>query len=49
MQQYGVLVVAASSFMRRCIRIIIEKDPQLFVIGIARNGMEAIENTEAKA
>ena len=46
MQQYGVLVVAASSFMRRCIRIIIEKDPQLFVIGIARNGMEAIEKIQ---
>ncbi|UWV46863.1 chemotaxis response regulator protein-glutamate methylesterase [Acetivibrio thermocellus] len=43
MQQYGVLVVDDSSFMRRCISLIIEKDPQLFVIGIARSGAEAIE------
>jgi len=43
MQQYGVLVVDDSSFMRRCISLIIEKDPQLFVIGIARSGVEAIE------
>jgi len=43
MQQYGVLVVDDSSFMRRCIRLVIEKDPQLFVVGIARNGIEAIE------
>lgn len=46
MQQYGVLVVDDSSFMRRCIRLIIEKDPQLFVIGIARNGIEAIEKVK---
>jgi len=39
MQQYGVLVVDDSSFMRRCISLIIEKDPQLFVIGIARSGV----------
>jgi len=43
MQKYGVLVVDDSSFMRRCISLIIEKDPQLFIIGIARNGIEAIE------
>jgi len=46
MQQYGVLVVDDSSFMRRCISLIIEKDPQLFVIGIARSGMEAIEKVQ---
>ena len=46
MQQYGVLVVDDSSFMRRCIRLIIEKDPQLFVIGIARNGIEAVEKVQ---
>ncbi len=43
MKQYGVLVVDDSSFMRRCISLIIEKDPQFFIIGIARNGIEAIE------
>ncbi|WP_041746575.1 protein-glutamate methylesterase/protein-glutamine glutaminase [Thermoclostridium stercorarium] len=43
MKQYGVLVVDDSSFMRKCISMLIERDPQLFVIGIARNGVEAIE------
>jgi len=43
MKQYGVLVVDDSSFMRKCISMIIEKDPQLFIIGIARNGIDAIE------
>jgi len=46
MQQYGVLVVDDSSFMRRCIRLIIEKDPQLFVVGIARNGIDAVEKVQ---
>jgi len=46
MQKYGVLVVDDSSFMRRCISLIIEKDPQLFIIGIARNGIEAIEKVQ---
>ncbi|HOQ37484.1 MAG TPA: chemotaxis response regulator protein-glutamate methylesterase [Acetivibrio sp.] len=46
MQQYGVLVVDDSSFIRRCISLIIEKDPQLFIIGIARNGIEAIEKVQ---
>jgi len=32
--------------MRRCISLIIEKDPQLFIIGIARNGIEAIEKVQ---
>jgi len=41
-----VLVVDDSSFMRRCISLIIEKDPQLFIIGIARNGIEAIEKVQ---
>ncbi|MBA9010219.1 hypothetical protein [Clostridium saccharobutylicum] len=30
MKQYGVLVVDDSSFMRRSISLIIEKDPQFF-------------------
>lgn len=46
MQQFGVLVVDDSSFMRRCISLIIEKDPQLFIIGIARNGIEAVEKVQ---
>jgi two-component system chemotaxis response regulator CheB len=46
MQQYGVLVVDDSSFMRRCISLLIEKDPQFFVIGIARNGIDAIEKVQ---
>ncbi|KZL92330.1 protein-glutamate methylesterase/protein-glutamine glutaminase [Clostridium magnum] len=46
MKQYGVLVVDDSSFMRRCISLIIEKDPQFFIIGIARNGIDAIEKVQ---
>lgn len=45
-QQYGVLVVDDSSFMRRCISMIIEQDPQFFIIGIARNGLDAIEKIQ---
>lgn len=46
MKQYGVLVVDDSSFMRRSISLIIEKDPQFFIIGIARNGLDAIEKIQ---
>jgi len=46
MKQYGVLVVDDSSFMRRCISLILEKDPQFFIIGIARNGIDAIEKIQ---
>lgn len=43
MKKYGVLVVDDSAFMRRAISQIIEGDPQFFVVGIARNGVEAVE------
>ncbi|MGG1401133.1 chemotaxis response regulator protein-glutamate methylesterase [Bacillus salipaludis] len=46
MKQYGVLVVDDSAFMRRTISLILEKDPQFFVIGIARNGSEAVEKVQ---
>lgn len=46
MKQYGVLVVDDSSFMRRCISLIIERDPQFFIIGIARNGIDAVEKIQ---
>lgn len=46
MKRYGVLVVDDSSFMRKSISLIIEKDPQFFIIGIARNGREAIEKVQ---
>ncbi|WP_160674959.1 chemotaxis response regulator protein-glutamate methylesterase [Clostridium sp. C8-1-8] len=46
MKQYGVLVVDDSSFMRRCVSLIIERDPQFFIIGIARNGIDAIEKVK---
>ncbi|MBC8080688.1 MAG: chemotaxis response regulator protein-glutamate methylesterase [Gorillibacterium sp.] len=45
-QRYGVLIVDDSSFMRKCISDIIEKDPYLFVIGIARNGQDAVEKIQ---
>lgn len=43
MEQYGVLIVDDSSFMRRCIGKLIEKDARFFIIGIARNGIDALE------
>ncbi|WP_040209420.1 protein-glutamate methylesterase/protein-glutamine glutaminase [Neobacillus jeddahensis] len=46
MKQYGVLVVDDSAFMRRAVSHIIEEDPQLYVIGIARNGVEAVEKVQ---
>lgn len=46
MQKHGVLVVDDSAFMRRAVSQIIESDPQLFVAGIARNGLEAVEKVQ---
>lgn len=46
MKKYGVLIVDDSSYMRRCVSLIIEKDPQLFVVGIARNGRDAFEKVQ---
>jgi two-component system chemotaxis response regulator CheB len=46
MKQYGVLVVDDSAFMRRAISLILEKDPQFIVVGIARNGEEAVEKIQ---
>lgn len=46
MSQYGILVVDDSAFMRRGISEIIEKDPRLKVIGIARDGEEALEKVK---
>ncbi|MDQ0199589.1 protein-glutamate methylesterase/protein-glutamine glutaminase [Neobacillus ginsengisoli] len=46
MKQYGVLVVDDSAFMRRAISLILENDPQLYVVGIARNGIEAVEKVQ---
>ncbi|GCL73214.1 chemotaxis response regulator protein-glutamate methylesterase [Paenibacillus naphthalenovorans] len=43
MSRYGVLIVDDSAFMRRAISLLIEKDPDFFIVGIARNGLEAIE------
>jgi two-component system chemotaxis response regulator CheB len=46
LKQYGVLVVDDSAFMRRAISQILEGDPHFFVIGIARNGVEAVEKVQ---
>ncbi|KAA0548766.1 chemotaxis response regulator protein-glutamate methylesterase [Bacillus sp. BGMRC 2118] len=43
MKRYGVLVVDDSAFMRKAISEIIESDSELFVVGIARNGEDALE------
>ncbi|CAH2712933.1 Protein-glutamate methylesterase/protein-glutamine glutaminase [Neobacillus rhizosphaerae] len=46
MRQYSVLVVDDSAFMRRAISHMLEEDPQFYVIGIARNGVEAVEKVQ---
>jgi two-component system, chemotaxis family, protein-glutamate methylesterase/glutaminase len=46
MKQYHVLVVDDSAFMRRAISLILESDPQISVVGIARNGEEAVEKVK---
>lgn len=43
MSRYGVLIVDDSAFMRRAISLLFEKDPDFFIVGFARNGLEAIE------
>ncbi|HOB19219.1 MAG TPA: chemotaxis response regulator protein-glutamate methylesterase [Candidatus Atribacteria bacterium] len=40
-----VLIVDDSSFMRMRIRILLESDPDIEIVGIARDGFEAIEKT----
>ncbi|MEH7307618.1 protein-glutamate methylesterase/protein-glutamine glutaminase, partial [Neobacillus drentensis] len=46
MKQYGVLVVDDSAFMRRAISLMLEEDPRFLVVGIARNGLEAVEKVQ---
>jgi len=41
-----VLVVDDSAFMRKSISIMLESDPEIQVIGTARDGVEAIEQTK---
>ncbi len=43
MNKIKVLVVDDSAFMRKALREILESDPQIEVIDIARNGKEAVE------
>lgn len=37
------MVVDDSAFMRRAVSLMIEKDPEFYIAGIARNGMEALD------
>ncbi|WP_042355999.1 protein-glutamate methylesterase/protein-glutamine glutaminase [Bacillus rubiinfantis] len=46
MKQFGVLVVDDSAFMRRAVSHLLESDPQFTVVGIARNGVEAVEKVQ---
>lgn len=46
MEQYRVLVVDDSAFMRKIITDLIERDPQFTVIGTAVNGIEAVTSVE---
>ena len=43
MYPYSVLIVDDSAFMRRAISLLFEKDSAFYIVGIARNGAEAIE------
>jgi len=45
-QKIRVLVVDDSAFMRKRIREILESDPQIEVIGVARNGEDAVAETK---
>lgn len=46
MGSYGVLVVDDSAFMRKSISQIIDHNPNFQVVGIARNGIDAIEKVK---
>ncbi|USB31749.1 chemotaxis response regulator protein-glutamate methylesterase [Paenibacillus sp. YPG26] len=45
-KRYGVLVVDDSAFMRKTISSMIEDSPDFFVIGRARNGVDAIDKVK---
>jgi two-component system chemotaxis response regulator CheB len=49
MKKYGVLIVDDSAFMRRAIGHLIEQDPMFYVVGIARNGLDALEKLQRLA
>ncbi|WP_066370381.1 protein-glutamate methylesterase/protein-glutamine glutaminase [Neobacillus fumarioli] len=46
MKKYGILIVDDSAFMRRAIGQFLEEDPNFSVVGIARNGLDAIEKVQ---
>ena len=46
MSRYGVLIVDDSAFMRRAFSLLIERDPDFYIVGIARNGVEALEKLQ---
>lgn len=37
------MIVDDSAFMRRAVSLLLEKDPEFYVVGIARNGIDALE------
>ena len=46
-QRIRVLVVDDSAFMRKAIRNMLESDPEIHVVGTARDGMEGVEQVRA--
>jgi len=46
MKKYKVLIVDDSAFMRKGISTIIEKDEDFEVVGLARNGLDAVEKVK---
>jgi two-component system, chemotaxis family, protein-glutamate methylesterase/glutaminase len=45
-KRYGILIVDDSAFMRRAIGLLLEKDPSFYIVGVARNGIEALEKVK---
>lgn len=43
---YGVLVVDDSAFMRVAISRLIEQHPEFYVVGVARNGLDAVDRVK---
>lgn len=47
MKKYKVLIVDDSAFMRKGISMVVEKSDEFEIIGVARNGKEAVEKVQS--
>jgi len=46
MPQVKLLIVDDSAFMRKAIENMVKKDPDIFIVGTARNGIEAVQQVK---